>query len=132
MVNCSPSLPPVIGVRRMKIRPGMVTRPEMRKNQRRLPMMSNTRAGLSPDPRPTRPSCDELLLAHPEQAGLPGPAPGDDPAQDRPRHDDRAEHRDEDAEDQDEGEAADRRGPEEIEDRRGDEARHVRVEDRVP
>jgi hypothetical protein len=35
MENFSPSRPPVIGVSRMKIRPGIVSRRENAKNQRR-------------------------------------------------------------------------------------------------
>src|SRR4051794_35477642 len=95
----------------MKIRPGIVTTRERAKNQRRFPMMSNTGAGLSPHPAARRgpPGRRELLLADAEPVGLARPAPADDPAQDRPGHDDRAEHRDEDADDQDEGEPADRR-----------------------
>src|SRR4051794_21533280 len=117
----------------MKKRPGIVTRREIRKNQFRLAMMSNTRAGLSPDPAAdltgTR---DELLGADAVQPGSTRPRLEDDRAEDRAGDDDRAEHRDEDTEDQDESKTADRRRAEQVEDRRGDQARHVRVEDRVP
>src|SRR4051812_29235967 len=118
----------------MKISPGIVTRAERRKNQRRLPMMSNTRAGLSPEAAPSRRQArgDELLVADAVEVRSSRPVANDDPAQDRPRDDDRAEHRDKHAQDQDEGEATDRRRAEQVQDRRGDEARHVRVEDRVP
>src|SRR5437879_10783236 len=105
----------------MKIRTGMVTGPERRNNQRRLPMMSNTRAGLSPEPRTSGTPSDELLLAHSVQAGPARPSPGDDEAKDRPRHDDRAEHGHEHADDQDEGEAAERRRTEEVPERRRDQ-----------
>ena len=56
----------------------------------------------------------------------------DDPAQHQPDERDRGEHRHEHADDQHQREAADRRRPEVEQDRRGDDARHVRVEDRVP
>ena len=41
MANWSPTLPPVTGPSRMKIRPGIVTARESAKNQLRFPMMSN-------------------------------------------------------------------------------------------
>src|SRR5690242_12925330 len=117
----------------MKIRPGIVTSSEIRKNQRRLPTMSNTRARLSePSPRTRAGARDELLRAHAVEARFAQPALGDEGPQDRSGDDARAEHRDEDAQDQDEGEAADRRRAEEVQDRGRDQARHVRVEDRVP
>src|SRR3970282_712303 len=49
----SPALPPEKGVRMMKMRPGIVIRPLKRKNQRRLPIRSNTRPRL-PRPAPAR------------------------------------------------------------------------------
>src|SRR5215212_4655612 len=103
----------------MKISPGIVTSAEIRKNQRRLPMMSNTRARLASQPRPAgQPrSRHKLLVAHSVQACLARPVPEHDRAEDRASDDDRAEHRDEDAEDQDEREATNRRRAEEIEDR---------------
>src|SRR5215212_334256 len=117
----------------MKIRPGMVTRSEIRKNQFRLAMMSNTRAGLSPDPAADLAGArDELLGADAVEPGPSRPRLNDDRAEDRAGDDDGAEHRDEHAEDQDEGEPPDRRRAEQVEDRGGDQARHVRVEDRVP
>src|SRR5439155_11613066 len=104
------------------------------KNQFRFPMMSNTRARLASEPGPTGSphARDELAGADAVEAGATRPATRHDGPQDRAGHDDRAEHGDEDAEDQDEGKAADRRRPEQVQDRRGDQARHVRVEDRVP
>ena len=59
--------------------------------------------------RPDGTERDELVVAQAVQRRLARPLLADDPAQDRPGHDDRAEHRDEDADDQDEGEAADDR-----------------------
>src|SRR5947207_566132 len=115
----------------MKIRPGTVTRREKAKNQFRLPTMSNTPAGLS-SKRPAGGTGDELALAHAVQGRVAGPLAADDDAQDRARNHDRREHRDEHADDEDEGEAADDRRSEQVEDRGGDQARHVRVEDRVP
>src|SRR3954452_22624116 len=99
----------------MKTRPGIVTRREIRKNQRFLPMMSNTRASLSPEAAAARraDARHELLLADAVEARLPRPRPRDDGAQDGAGDDDRAEHRDQDADDQDQGEAADRRRAEE-------------------
>ena len=47
IANWSPTLPPVMGPRRMKIRPGTVTARDSAKNQLRFPMMSNTPARLS-------------------------------------------------------------------------------------
>src|SRR3954467_7830780 len=95
-------------------------------------MMSNTRARLAPAGRPGGTERGELIVAETVERRLPGPLLADDPAQDRPRDHDRAEHRDEDADDQDEREATDDRRPERVQDGRGYQARHVRVEDRVP
>src|SRR5664279_2112503 len=76
------------------LRPGIVSRPENRKNQRRLPMTSNTRARLAS--RAAGEAAEELIVAHPEQRRtLEGRHPDDDP-QDRPGHHDRGEHRDQD------------------------------------
>src|SRR6516165_5163476 len=121
MVNWSPATP--VGVRRMKIRPGIVMMSERRENQRRFPMMSNTPARLAPSRWPHGPHRDELLVAQAPQRWSSCPFLADDPAQDRAGHDDRAEHRDEDAQDQDEGEAPDHGRAERVQDRRGDEAR---------
>src|SRR4029079_2940349 len=115
----------------MKRRSGIVMIAEKRKYQRRLPMMSNT-LGLASERRPAGAASDELLLGDAVEPGLAAPGAGDDHPEDAPGHDDRAEHRDEHADDQDEREAADHRRPEQVQDRRGDQARHVRVEDRVP
>ena len=49
IANWSPTLPPVTGPRRMKIRPGIVMARDSAKNQLRFPMMSNTPARLSPE-----------------------------------------------------------------------------------
>ena len=54
----------------MKIRPGIVMSSENAKNQRRLPMTSNTRRGLSADGRPTRRPVDELGLGDAVEASL--------------------------------------------------------------
>src|SRR6266404_28590 len=107
MVNFRPSLLPVSGVRRMKMRPGTVMRSEKAKNQFRLPTMSNTPAGLSSKRSTAAGSGDEFALADAVQRSVAGPFAADDEPQDRPRHDDRREHRHEHADDQDEGEAAD-------------------------
>src|SRR5262245_66264999 len=115
----------------MKSSPGMVMMAEKRKYRRRFPMMSNT-PSLASERLPAGAAGHELLVGHAVQPGLAGPVAGDDRPEDRPGHDDRAEHRDEHADDQDEGEAADHRRPEQVQDRRGDQARHVRAEDRVP
>src|SRR5215203_2731100 len=131
MANWSPWRPPVSGPSRMKITPGIVSSSENAKNQRRLPMMSNTRAGLSPD-RAARRAREELVLRDAVEARLAGPRLLHDDAHDRPGDGHRGEHRDEDTDDQDEAEAADRRRAEQEQDQGGDEARHVRVEDRVP
>src|SRR3989337_3835256 len=103
----SPALPPEKGVRMMKMRPGIVIRPLKRKNQRRLPIRSNTR------PRPPRAAPRrrgrELLLAHAVEACTARPGAAHDPAQDAAADGDGREHRDQHADDQDEGAAADRR-----------------------
>src|SRR5713226_2709629 len=132
MENLRPAEPPLTGVRRMKKSPGMVRRPEKMKNQRRLPMMSNTTAGLSSECRSTDRSGEELLLGHAEQPRLTRGVLANDEAQDGPGHGDRGEHRDEHTDDQDEREASNRRRAEPVQDPGRDEARHVRVEDRVP
>src|SRR5690242_12205928 len=75
---------------------------------------------------------DELLVAQTPQARPARPLLADEDTHDRPRDDDRAEHRRQYADDQDQREAADHGRPEGVEDRGGDEARHVRVEDGVP
>src|SRR5262245_53331110 len=111
----------------MKSRPGIVMMAEKRKYQRLLPMMSNT-PRLAPDGRSAGAAGYELFLGHAVQRRTPSPLLGDDPAQDRPGDDDRAEHRDEHADDQHEREAADHRRSEDVQDRRGDQTRHVRVE----
>src|SRR5664280_643825 len=115
----------------MKKRPGTTIRPEKRKNQRRFPMMSSTSARLTAATGDQR-SGLELLLAESVEARRAGPVVADDPAQDRPRHGDRGEHRAEHTDDQDQREAPDRRRPEDVQDRGGDERGHVRVEDGVP
>src|SRR3954447_24441542 len=95
-------------------------------------MTSNTPASFSPEARTEARPRDELLVADAEQ---PSPTDGlalDDEPEDRPGDGDRREHRDEHADDQHEREAADDRRAEPIEDERGDQARNVRVEDRVP
>src|SRR5450759_1295063 len=120
MENWRPALPPVIGPRRMKKRPGTTMMPEKRKNQRRFPMMSSTRARLPAATGQERPS-RELLFAQPVQARHAGPFVADHPAQDRPGHRDRGEHGAEHADDQDQRKAADRGRPEDVQDRRGDE-----------
>src|SRR5207344_628560 len=99
MANWRPARPPVSGPSRMKITPGMVSSSENPKNQRRLPMMSNTRAGLSPD-RAARRTREELVLGDAVQARLAGPRLRDDDAHDRPGDGHRGEHRDEDTDDQ--------------------------------
>src|SRR5579859_1962818 len=99
----------------MKMRPGMVTSSDRPKNQRRLPMMSNTAACLAPpERRPAARTLDELSLGDAVQPRPPSPRLGDDDAEDRPGDDDRREHRREHAEDEDEGEALDHRRAEEV------------------
>ena len=71
-------------------------------------MTSNTRARLAPDDGRVGAQGHELVVAQAVQGRLARPVLADDPAQDGPGHDDRAEHRDEHADDQDEREAADR------------------------
>src|SRR3954468_5026830 len=79
MAYWSPTLPPVIGPSRMKIRPGIVIRREKAKNQFRLPMTSNTPAGLSREVAAAgRWAGEELLLGHVEERRLPGPRLLDD------------------------------------------------------
>src|SRR5882672_9604329 len=96
-------------------------------------MMSNTPAGLSSKRfAPDGPARDELILADAEQRCLPGPVLLDHETEDRPGHRDGREHRRQDADDQDEGEAPDRRAAEPVQDAGRDQARYVRVEDRVP
>src|SRR3989304_4419836 len=116
----------------MKIRPGIVMRREKAKNQRFLPMTSNTGRRLAPNRGPAARPVDELGFGDPVEAGLAGPVLGHDDPQDRPGDGDRGEHRGQDAEDEDEGEALDHRGAEEVQDRGDDQARHVRGEDRGP
>ena len=70
--------------------------------------MSNT-AWLSTQARSGGGSRGELRVGHAVQARLPGPLAHDDDPEDRPGHGDRAEHRGEDADDQDEREALDDR-----------------------
>src|SRR5215210_9417748 len=108
MENFRPAAPLVIGVSRMKSRPGMVTIAERMKNHRRLPTMSNT-AGLAAEPGPPRGSRRELVLADPVEPGLARPFVADDHAQDRAGDDDRGEHRAQDADDEDQGETLDHR-----------------------
>src|SRR5262249_10574419 len=129
--NWRPTLSPLSGVRMMNSRPGIVISSENAKYQRRLPMMSNT-LGLAAEGWPAGAARHELLVGHAVEPRLASPRPGHDEPEDRPGHDDRAEHRHEHADDQDEREAADHGRPEEVQDRRRDQARHVRVEDRVP
>src|SRR5579864_5310431 len=97
-----PTLPAVMGVRTMKMSPGMVMSPLKRKNQRRRPIRSNTRTSRA------GPTCrgrgHELVLVHAEEPRLARPWLAHDPAQDRTAQGDRREHRDEHADDQDEGE----------------------------
>src|SRR5947208_14296723 len=100
----------------MKIRPGIVMRSENAKNQFLFPMMSNTRWRLAADDAPARRSGGELRGADPVQPRAASPVAGDDDPQDRARHEHGGEHRDEDADDQDEGEALDDRRPEEVQD----------------
>src|SRR5664280_1194398 len=100
MENWRPAFPPVIGPRMMKKRPGTTMRPEKRKNQRRFPIRSSTGAGL-PTPAGEDRARLELLFAQPVQARDARPLVAHDPAQDRPRHRDRGEHRAEHADDQD-------------------------------
>src|SRR5829696_7574487 len=106
MENFSPSWPFVIGVRRMKMRPGMVRSAEKRKNHLRRPTTSNTTAGLSPDRSATDRSGEEFLLGNPVVARLSGPVLADHDAQDRSGDGDCCEHRDEDADDQHQRKAA--------------------------
>ena len=102
-----PTLPAVMGVRRMKMSPGMVMSPLKRKNQRRRPIRSNTRTSrTSPTGRGRR---HELVLVHAEEPRLARPRLTHHPAQDGTAEGDGGEHRDEHADDQDQGEAADRR-----------------------
>src|SRR6185369_15130929 len=105
-----------MGVRRMKMRPGMVTSAEKRKKYRRRPTTSNTTAGLSPDRSATDRSGEEFLLGYAVVPRLPGTVLADNDPQDRARDGDRGEHRDQDADDQDQREAADRRRTEPVED----------------
>src|SRR3989304_10329255 len=102
----SPALPPEKGGRMMRMRPGIVIRPLKRKNQRRLPIRSNTRPRL-PRAAPRRRG-RELLLAHAVEAGTARPGAAHDPAQDAAASGVRREHRDQPAEDPDGGEAEDR------------------------
>src|SRR4029077_5557575 len=96
-------------------------------------MTSNTPAGLSSKGTATDgPARDELVLADAEQRGLPRPVLLDHDTQDRPGHGYGREHRGQDADDQDEGEAADRRAADPVQDAGRDQTRHVRVQDRVP
>src|ERR1700687_519688 len=96
-------------------------------------MTSNTPAGLSSKRAPSdRPARDELLFADAEQRCLARPVLLDDEAEDRPGDGDRREHRRQHTDDEDEGEAPDRRAAEPVEDAGSDQARYVRVEDRVP
>src|SRR3954463_16307007 len=97
----SPTFPPVIGPSRMKIRPGMVIRRENAKNQFRLPMTSNTPAGLAREVAAGRRAGEELLLGDVEERRLAGPRLLDDDPEHRPGHDDRREHRHQHADDQD-------------------------------
>src|SRR3954471_18680991 len=101
MAYCRPTFPPVIGPSRMKIRPGIVIRREKAKNQFRLPMTSNTPAGLAGNVAAAGRPGEELLLGHVEERRLPGPRLLDDDPEHRPRHHDRGEHRHEHADDQD-------------------------------
>src|SRR5688500_14995050 len=100
MVNWRPAWPPEIGLRMMKIRPGIEMSAEKRKNQFRFPTTSNTRSRLAADHRPAGTAGHELVLGHAEQTSLARPVLGHEHAQDRAGHGDRGEHRDEDAEDQ--------------------------------
>src|SRR5437764_15200023 len=110
----------------MKMKPGIVRRPEKRKNHRRRPMMSNTTAGLSPD----RPAADrageEFLLGYAVVPRLARPVLAHHEPQDRARDGDGREHRDEHADDQDERAAADRGRAEPVHDPGRDEAGPVR------
>src|SRR3954471_12491012 len=117
MAYCRPTFPPVTGPSRRKIRPGIVIRREKAKNQFRLPMTSNTPAGLAPHAAAAgRRAGQELGLGHVEERRLPRPRLLDDDAERRPRDHDRGEHRDEHADDQHEAEAPDRRGAEKEQD----------------
>src|SRR3989304_3448697 len=105
----SRALPPEKGDRMLKMRPGIVIRPLKRKNQRRLPIRSNTRPRL-PSVTPRRRG-RELVLAHAVEACTARPGAAHDPAQDAAADGDGREHGDQHADDQDEGEAADRPVP---------------------
>ena len=116
IANCSPYFG-FTNPMRMKIRPGIVMASESAKNQRRLPMMSNTPARLSSDAGGRR-AGQELRLGHAVQARLARPRLRDHDAEDRAGDRDRGEHRHQHADDQDEAEAADRRRPEQEQDQR--------------
>src|SRR3954465_12670179 len=96
IANWSPARPPVTGPARIAIRPGMVIRSENAKNQFRFPMMSYTGARLTPE-RTSHRAGEELVLGDAVEARLACPRLGEHEAEQRPRHRDRGEHRDEDA-----------------------------------
>src|ERR1035437_3786847 len=116
----------------MKMRPGTRMRPEKRKNQFRLPMMSNTSAGLPPGEATANGSGLEFLVTHPEKPGLLDDLLFHHEPQQGSRHCDGGEHGGRDTDYKDEGEALDRGGAAEVKDRRRDQRRHVGVQDRVP
>src|SRR5205085_2376186 len=117
-----------MGVNRMKMSPGIVISSEKAKNHLRLLIRSNT-ASLATERAPAGWSGGELGIGHAVEAGLSGPILGHDDSQDAAGDRDRGEHRGQHADDQDERKALDDRRAEEVQDRGGDEARHVRVED---
>src|SRR5665811_1195437 len=116
----------------MKIRPGMRISPEKRKNQFRLPMTSNTTAGLPASwPTAGQSSSLELLVGDPEQPGAMGCRLVNHEPEQRPRDHDCRKHRRQHADDEYEGEALDSGRSKEVQDEGGDEARYVRVDDRI-
>ena len=116
----------------MKKSPGIVIRRREQEEPAALPDEVIARPRASRTPWPSDRTREELALRHAVQRRLPEAILLDDPAEHRPAHGDRGEHRGEHADHQDQGEAADGRRPEPEQDARRDQARHVRVEDRVP
>src|ERR1035437_5337296 len=116
----------------MKIRPGTRIRPEKRKNQFRLPMMSNTSASLPSAESTDHGSGLELLVAYAEEPGFLDAPLAHHKAHQGPRYGDGGEHRRCDTDDQNQGKSLDRGRSAHVQNGGGDQRRHVRVEDRVP